>query len=39
MERKSTKRRLNRLEDTEWLWTKGKRAFWIDILRDHDFFS
>ena len=27
MERKSTKRRLNRPEDTEWLWTKSKTQF------------
>ena len=38
MERKSTKRRLNRLWDTEWLWNKGKGTFWINISRDHDFF-
>ena len=39
IERKSTRRRLNRPQDTEWLWTKGKGAFWIKISRDHDFFS
>ena len=38
MERKSTKRRLNRPKDTEWLWTKGKGAFCINISRDHEFF-
>ena len=38
MERKSTKRRLNRPYDIEWLWTKGKGAFESMISRDHDFF-
>ena len=38
MERKSTKQRLNLPEDKEWLWTKGKGAFLINISRDHDFF-
>ena len=36
-ERKSTKWRLNRPKDSEWLWTKGKGAFWINISSDHEF--
>ena len=41
MERKSTKRHLNRPKDTECLWSKGKGTFWINIYiisRDNDFF-